>query len=156
MGVVLFWFPEDGEDVVGGQLATVNTLGMSAGAITFITEGAAFRPDLSGYHIADAMGEGSQLTPTGLEPQPDPAKTFVTEDSLFSPEDGELVAPQTAPTGLEPQPDPDRGFADKESVFAPEADGTTAPTTVSSGTDPQSDPARVFEDKESSSEEPRE
>ncbi len=154
MGVVLFWFPDDGEDVVGGQLATVSTLGLSAAATLFVSEGVAFRPDLSGYHSADARGEGPQLTPTGLEPQPDPAKTFVSKDSVFAPEDGEFVTPQTAATGLEPQPDLDKGFVNKESAFAPGAVGDATPTTAPSGVDPQPDPPRVFEDKESGSEEP--
>jgi hypothetical protein len=77
----------------------------------------AFIHDQSSYHKDDGETRASpQHTPTGLDPQADPAASFAHDQSSYHKDDGEVpAAPQHTPTGLDPQADPPKVFIHKVS-----------------------------------------
>ena len=80
--------------------------------VLFVPEGMAFRPDVSVYHQDDLGNENFQTTPTGLDPQPDPAILRPVDMPMQAlPDDGAGPDVQQTPnTGLNPQPDPTQLF----------------------------------------------
>lgn len=133
------------------------------GVLLFDSEGQAFRPEISSFHAEDNVecpGDEEPFTPTGIEPQPDPAAVLVLPVSGSGAESCDC-GPETVqivPTGIEPQADPAPVFTPPVSGSAAEDAAccdTDSQTVTPQGLEPQADPAGVARPKESGSERDR-
>ena len=98
--------------IVAG-LAEVKVFTLADGhVVMFVPEGMAFNPDVSTYHEDDLGVENPQTTPTGLDPQADPAilRPVDTPMQALSDDGAGPDTPQTPNTGLDPQADPTQLF----------------------------------------------